>query len=391
MKEVGSTWGRWDLHFHTPTSYDYGDKSVTNKEIIDEMKKNNISVFAITDHHEISISRFNDLYNLGKKVGITVLPGIEFLSDARGRDPIHFIGIFSEKCDIEYVWDQLKNNTAIKNVRGQGKALNQVYCDLEDTIKLIKTLGGIVTIHAGGKSGSIENITHSLPHGEAQKTEIAKQVDIYELGQESDQDGYRKYVFPAIEKVIPMIICSDNHNINKYKIKQKLWIKGSQSFEGLKYALNEPNDRFFIGDEPPVLKRIRKNKTKYIKSLSIKRVGRDDLNNVWFENIEIPLNNELVSIIGNKGSGKSALSDIIALCTDSEHSKDFLFLHKNKFRKKGLADRFEASVTFESGTETSERRLDFQIDESQEQLVRYLPQSYFEKVCNEIGKVLVPT
>ncbi len=387
MESKGSEWNRWDLHFHTPSSYDYKDKTISNAEIIQEMKRNSISVFAITDHHVIDIDRYRELKELGEKESITVLPGIEFLSDARGKDPVHFIGIFSENTNLEHVWGQIKHKTDINKVDSEGLRENQVYCDLIDTIKLVKSLGGIVTIHAGEKSGSVENITHSLPHGTAQKTEIAKAVDIYELGKEADQEGYRKFVFPNIGKTIPMIICSDNHNIKKYTIKQKLWIKGEPSFAGLKYALNEPESRFYIGEEPSVLKRVRENKTKYIKTLNIKRTGKNDNNSIWFEDLAIPLNSELVTIIGHKGSGKSALSDILAMCSDAEHSDDYIFLHKNKFKKKGLADRFSAWVEFESGGKTEERELIHTIDESQERLVRYLPQSYFEKVCNEIGKV----
>lgn len=387
MQSRGSEWHQWDLHFHTPSSYDYKDKTVTNADIIAEMKKNAISVFAVTDHHVIDIKRFNELKSLGKSEGIIVLPGIEFLSDARGREPIHFIGIFSENCDIENIWGQLQYKTDLHKINSEGLKHNEVYCDLIDTMKLVKSLGGITTIHAGEKSGSVENITHSLPHNRAQKTDIAQEIDIYELGKESDQDGYKKFVFPAIQRTIPMIICSDNHHIRHYKRKQRMWIKGSPDFDGLKYALNEPTSRFYIGVEPPVVTRVRENKTKYIKSLNISMVGRHDANNKWFENIDIPLNSELVTIIGHKGNGKSAISDIIAMCSDAEHSDDFLFLHKNKFKKKGLADRFNAKLTFESGKASSDRLLSHDIDKTQRRLVRYLPQSYFEKVCNEIGKV----
>ncbi len=174
MESKGSEWRKWDLHFHTPSSYDYRDKSVTNNDIISEMKRNNISAFSITDHHEIDVDRYKELAALGQAEGITVLPGIEFLSDARGQSAIHFIAIFSEKSDIEYIWGQIKNNTAISKVRGEGVALNKVYCDLEDTIKLVKKLNGIVTIHAGKKSNSIENMTNFLPHSIAQKMDIAK-------------------------------------------------------------------------------------------------------------------------------------------------------------------------------------------------------------------------
>jgi hypothetical protein len=31
---VGSLWGKWDLHFHTPASYDYKDKGVTNEDLV---------------------------------------------------------------------------------------------------------------------------------------------------------------------------------------------------------------------------------------------------------------------------------------------------------------------------------------------------------------------
>ncbi|HIF9218829.1 TPA: TrlF family AAA-like ATPase [Photobacterium damselae] len=387
MKSRGSEWHQWDLHFHTQSSYDYKAKTVSNGEIIAEMKKNNISVFAVTDHHVIDIARFNDLKALGEKEGITVLPGIEFLSDARGKEPIHFIGIFPENCNLNYVWGQLQHTTDLRKIESEGKKHNEVYCDLIDTMRTVKKLGGITTIHAGDKSGSVENITHSLPHYSAQKTDIAREIDIYELGKESDQEGYRKFVFPHIGRTIPMIICSDNHHIGHYKRKQKMWIKGAPNFDGLKYALNEPESRFYIGEEPPVVTRVRENTTKYIKSLNISMTGKYDAKNKWFEDIDIPLNSELVTIIGHKGNGKSAISDIIAMCADSEHSDDFLFLHKSKFKKRGLADRFTAKLTFESGNSSNDRLLSHDIDSNQQRLVRYLPQSYFEKVCNEIGKV----
>lgn len=383
----GSEWNIWDLHFHTPSSYDYKYKDVTNEEIINNLKNNNVKVVAVTDHHIIDVPRIIELQKLGDAEGITVLPGIEFLSNAKGKEPIHFIGIFSEKCNLEHVWGQIKHKTDIHKIELEGLRENQVYCDLNSTIDLVKKLGGIVTIHAGEKHGSVENITHSLPHTSAQKTEVAHAVDIYELGKEGEQEGYIKHVFPAIKKTIPMIICSDNHNIRKYEIKQKLWIKGEPSFNGLKYALNEPTERFYIGEEPEILKRTRENKTKYISRLKVSLDGSYDSNNIWFDDIDIPLNSELVTIIGHKGNGKSAISDILALCADGEHSEEYLFLHKDKFKKRGFADRFKASIEFLSTSKTDERKLSHVIDSTQQSLVRYLPQSYFEKVCNEIGKV----
>ncbi|MFN7312102.1 MAG: PHP domain-containing protein, partial [Bacteroidota bacterium] len=253
MNEIyrGSEWRKWDLHFHTQTSYDYQDKSVTNQDIIDGLYANNISVVAITDHHVIDIVRIKELQQLGKEKGITVLPGIEFLAELRDREPIHYIGIFSEDANLDVIWGQLENKTALLGIKSENKKHNEVYCVLKDTVELIKELGGIVTIHAGSKTNSVENITNSLSHSIAQKTDIAKLVDFYELGKPEDKQGYLDIVFPSIKKHIPMIIASDNHNIRNYTLKENCWIKADKTFEGLKQVIYEPKERVRIQANKP--------------------------------------------------------------------------------------------------------------------------------------------
>lgn len=378
----GSEWKKWDLHFHTQSSYDYQDKSVSNQDIIDKLYDNNIAVVAITDHHIIDVDRIRDLQKIGENK-VTILPGIEFLSESRGKQPIHFIAIFGENSKIDYIWDQIKNLTNIKKIYGEEKKENEVYCQLVETINLVHDLGGIITIHAGDKHSSIENITHSLPHGEAQKTDIAKIVDIYELGKESDQDGYVKYVFPNIKQYIPMIICSDNHNIKNYKLKQNCWIKADPTFNGLLQALNEPQDRFFIGETPKKNLTIALNKHKYIESISIKKILTSKEKNIWFD-CKIPLNPSLVAIIGNKGNGKSALSDIIALTGNAKiiSQDDFSFLNHKRFKKNGLAKNFEACLSW-NDKQQSICNLNDNIQLDKNEKVKYLPQKYIEKICTE--------
>ncbi|SHI74618.1 TrlF family AAA-like ATPase [Halodesulfovibrio aestuarii] len=392
MNSRGSEWHKWDLHVHTPAStICYENKNVTNEDIITSMIEHGISVFAVTDHHVIDIERYRELSKLGKAKGITVLPGIEFLSDSRGKEPIHFIGIFSETDDLEYIWGEIKHNTAIKQIDGpQKKKPDEVYCDLVNTIKLVKKLQGVVTIHAGGKSHSVENISHSFPHLAAQKIDIGNNIDIFEFGQNShkkDQLAYNKFVFKEMKRSVPMIICSDNHNALDYTVEQYCWIKGSLDFEGLKYALNEPEERFYIGAQPDILSRLKTDSTKFLNEIVIERIGSDDQQHRWFEQVRIPLNPELITIIGNKGSGKSALADIIGLCTDGEHSPDYTFLNKDRFKQNGLAERFAAEVTFQSNIKTERRKLSHEIDPSDVSRAHYLPQRYFEKVCNEIGEI----
>lgn len=306
---TGNKWRKWDLHFHTQTSYDYQDKSVTDQEIIDTLVSNEIEVIAITDHHVIDVSRIKNLQEIGKGK-VTVLPGIEFRAELGGSDSIHFIGIFSEKSDIEDIWIKLQSNCGItkKDIEDIGGD-QYIHCDLKETCKLIHQLGGLVTVHAGAKANTIENITNTLPYKMAMKTDLVlNHIDILELGQEKDQENYNNIVFPSIKSKVPMIICSDNHNIKKYKLKQNLWIKSEPTFEGLKQILFEPEFRIHIGNNSPIPPPIRINKISFdfpvdsrFENESFCLSGKNEIN----------LSPNFTCIIGGRGAGKSTILNLI--------------------------------------------------------------------------------
>ena len=81
----------------------------------------------------------------------------------------------------------------------------------------------------------------------------------------------------------------------------------------------------------------------------------------WFRNVAIPFNPELTAIIGNKGSGKSAIADILGLLGESRQQEHFSFLtdeaRNRKFRQKGYAENFTATLTWASGRKSSMRML----------------------------------
>lgn len=118
----GSEWRKWDLHIHTPSSYDYKDKSITNEDFINKLVDNNISAIAITDHH-IDIERIRSIQKIAKEKGVVVFPGIEILSDARDSEPIHVIDIFSPEENLEYIWSQIQAKTNISKIQGERKNL----------------------------------------------------------------------------------------------------------------------------------------------------------------------------------------------------------------------------------------------------------------------------
>ena len=100
----------------------------------------------------------------------------------------------------------------------------------------------------------------------------------------------------------------------------------------------------------------------------------------------MPLSHDLVAIIGNKGSGKSAMADIAALAGDTKNFKGFSFLKDTRFRnpRNKLAQHFVGTLGWHDGSE-SERQLDQDPSETSVERVKYLPQSYLETLCNELG------
>lgn len=380
----GSLWNRWDLHFHTPSSFDYEDSSVTNKQIVDALIEREIGVVAITDHHTIDITRIQELQQLAGEQ-LTVLPGIELRSD-QGGDPIHYIGIFPENCNLSHIWTMLQGICNLTPAGISEKGGDQkVYVPMEKGAKAIRELGGSVSIHAGTKTNSIECIKNTEQFQQRIKYDITKEwVDILEIGQLKDIDIHLNIIFPNTGLNKPLVICSDNHKISNYTVKSPLWLRADPMFRGLLMILREPRERIYIGDRPPEMVRVEQNPTKYISGISFQRKPELPATERWFSG-DISFNPGLVAIIGNKGSGKSALVDTIGLTGASKNGDSFSFLHKDRFRhpKVGYAEHFEATLKWKSGEEVTRCLMDT-IKPEEIERVKYLPQGHIEKICNEL-------
>lgn len=382
----GSIWRKWDLHFHTPSSYDYFNKSLTNEKIIEILRQNEISAVAITDHHIIDVTRINELQKLAGS-DLTIFPGIELRSELGGTESMHFIGIFPENCDLVDLWRKIEVKLDLTNkIKEDGD--DGVYCDFKYAAEIIHELGGFVSVHAGKKTHSIEHISNAELFKRAFKADLAKDsIDILEIGQPTDIDSYRTIVFPYIGIILPTIICSDNHNIAEYTLKSNCWIKADTTFKGLGQLINEPILRCFVGDIPKKLQIVQSNKTKFIKSIHIHKKSDSSLSEIWFDN-DLSLNPDLIAIIGNKGKGKSALADTIGLLGNTKQYEAFSFLSSDNFRdpKNNKAKNFIAKSIWESES-YCDKCLDELINEEYPELVKYIPQNFLETICNEIGGI----
>jgi ABC-type lipoprotein export system ATPase subunit len=173
--------------------------------------------------------------------------------------------------------------------------------------------------------------------------------------------------------------------VTEYSAKAPLWFRADPTFRGLLMVLREPRERVYIGDRPPELVRVEQNRTKYIKSVSFQRRSSAPSTEQWFSG-KIDFNSGLVAIVGNKGSGKSALSDMLGLLGATKNGHAFSFLSNERFRHPAnpLAQHFDATIEWESGDTTTKCLADTIKPEEVERL-KYLPQDHVENVCNELA------
>ena len=376
----GSEWNRWDLHLHTASSYDAKYKGNDADQLLcAALKEKHIKAVAITDHFVIDKDRIEHLRSIAPD--IVFFPGVELRTDKNANN-LHIILIFDCASRLSELAEDF--NAIMYRQKAKAKEADEtIYWDFNDIVEFANEHDALISIHAGRKVNGIDKElpnSKALPHQFAAKDEIGKKIHFFEVGQKRDIDDYKKYIWPSVGKK-PIIICSDCHDPREYEQKAPLWIKSKFTFAGLKQCLYQPEERVFVGDIPPALDRICKNKQVNIDTIAVHR--KTDC--VYFQ---IPLNAGLVSIIGNKGSGKSALSDIIGHLCKSKTMDHASFLNEERFRKrpKNFADDYEGIITWVDG-HSEEDSLGNSEYESSIEDAQYLPQKYIEVVCNDIGEV----
>lgn len=379
----GSEWRRWDLHLHTASSYDYKyNENDADELLCKALKENDICAVAITDHFRIDAKRIKRLRELAPE--IVFFPGVELRTD-KGSNNLHFNLLFSDQMNI----DDLQSDFEAIMLREKAKSSQSnesIYWTFEDAVKFCHDRKGLLSIHAGKKTNGIDQeISNGVPYKEALKEDIAKSVDFFEIGKKKDVEDYSKYVFSQIEEK-PLIIGSDNHDPRNYVVKENLWIKADTTFEGLKQCLFQPRERVYVGEIPLALDRERKMRSENIACISVKRKKNPvfaDMN--WFD-FTFPLNSGLIAVIGNKGSGKSAFSDIVGQLCKCHAMEKAAFLNEKRFRRqqKNFSQDYEASIVWGDGHKST-IDLDAKSFDTVIEDARYLPQQYIEDVCNDIG------
>lgn len=151
------------------------------------------------------------------------------------------------------------------------------------------------------------------------------------------------------------------------------WIKGDLSFESLRQVCIEPEERVSIGDRPP---------RGALEGHTINTVSVT--NAPWISQGTIELNAGLIAVIGARGSGKTALADLIAAggLALSPHLNERSFI----LRAKDHLGDSAAELHWASGEKTGNRLTQADMEDLLDTpYVQYLSQQFVDQLCSAEG------
>lgn len=442
----GSEWRKWDLHVHTPLSLRNnfgGDSDEIWEKYISNLEElpPEFSVLGINDY--LFLDGYKRLLNEksinGRLKNIDLLlPVLEFRIKKFAGVQFHHTKrinlhiIFSEQCDIGHIegqflnglaqgyklepghngqhWDglitpssladlgkKIKATIPIQEIAKYGSDLEEGFNNLNlDEEKIFERLRNSSCftgkyLIAVGKTEWDQMLWMDGSIGE--KKDIINKADIVFVASESIEKFHLARKKLKDNQVNDLLLdCSDAHDFSSNEeTKDRIgncftWIKSNPTFDGLRQIINEPEQRIFVGDIPPLLHRIKQQPTRFASRLIVRKAENATTPHAWFDQA-IPLNPGLIAIIGKKGGGKSALADILALLGNTRRFSDFSFLSNKRFRetKLGLAGQYEAELEWVSGYKSGPALLSHNLEPTDVEGIDYIPQSFLDRICNEIA------
>lgn len=320
---IGSTWKKWDLHLHSPfTNQENKYGTTTIDEFIDRVISAELAVIGVTNYFFFKDNEIEDIREKikEKKSNITVLGNLEFRIDQQNKDGewINVHCLFSERITTQKI-NEIFSSLAVSNTTEEVKA---IYCSHRSFSEK-----GIDTSSATVKFDSLlEHLNKNLKFGEefliaacpngyggfrpdmtegrslAVALEIEKRCQII-FGRPQDRAFFLDEARYATAKQKPVFYCSDAHTLTAVG-KVYSWVKAKPTFEGLRQALIEPDLRVQQTDDF-VEKRYIKPHFKSVEIGGKVFAGQE----ITFFKQTIPLNPNLVAIIGGRGTGKSLFLD----------------------------------------------------------------------------------
>jgi hypothetical protein len=294
-------------------------------EFVKKLGESGISLIGLTNYFFLAENEIENIRDEIEKqeLKITVLPNIEFRLAQQNKqgDWINIHCVFSENIPTAKINQALSNLTiATKSSSGKpvycselslresGKGIDEITVNFETLCEHISShfelfREAIIAVCPNGYGGY-------RPNGGGRSKEVATQIDREGhiiLDSSEDSLPVREFFlmtdrYPGANKK-PVFRCSDAHGLEKTGTKFS-WVKAKPTFEGLRQTLLEPEARLRLGEDWP---------QQRISKVHFSRIELEgkifDGQEIRFKKLSIPLNEDMVAIIGGRGTGKSLILD----------------------------------------------------------------------------------
>ncbi|MBS1701401.1 MAG: AAA family ATPase [Armatimonadetes bacterium] len=417
---IGSIWRRWEPHIHTPgtaLNNQFGPTTVDQYCAAVEACSPKIEALGITDYY--SVQNYEEIVQAKAKGLLSsidfIFPNVELRLDV-GTVKGSAINAHLLFCpdDADHI-DQIKRLLSRLKFRYGG---NEYVCSKDDLIRLGKAakatqdsvaayIEGVlqfkVDIHGlvdeiAKNDWARDNCLIAVAAAEGDGTSGLRTQDgsfaalrqaiesqahlifsgnqndrIFWLGKGSASEDHLRDKYNGLK---PCIHGCDAHDLSRVGVPDLdrfCWIKGDASFESLRQACIEPESRCYIGSSHP---------TGSLPNHTIQSVSVS--NAPWMDPSQVPINGGLVAIIGARGSGKTALADLIAsggmAPVGIDNARSFVA------RAQDFLQASESSLTWVSGV-TSTRDLQNAVwsEPDSPPEVQYLSQQFVDELCSSEG------
>lgn len=308
-----------DLHIHSNASY-YKDGNIVKESniyntnvLINALEKNNINMFSITDHNRFDYNLYAKLKDEIKQNNIIkkILPGIEFDVILENNYPkCHVVTIFDDS-DEEKL--KLLSKT-IKDFKELSKEEAYTTDDFETLLKKIN-INAILIVHQKQALDNKTGKTDSLSAACEDPSYFLKTGFFDSLEYSTTRtEGILKNSLSEIGIDYPIITGSDCHEWAAYPYRDNNSKQSERTFSSLRCLPSFKGLLMSISSFNSRANRYSNDNKHYIKSITIG-------DNTY------PLSNGINAIIGDNGSGKSLLLNLI--CSGNNKVYDSIVKNNN--------------------------------------------------------------
>ena len=425
MISRGSQWHRWEPHIHAPgtilNDQFRGDDPWGQYLTALEGLTPKIEAIAVTDYYVVDTYEEMLRYKeAGRLPDIQLLfPNVELRLDVAARTGFVNMHLLVSPEDPDHI-----SQTQRILTRLQFQAYNDRFdCTRDDLIALGRRSDpGVTDDRAALRHGATQfkvnfsqlrevyqqsewaknNILVAVAGGEGDGTSGVRQAADATVRQEIEKFAHIIFASSAAQREFwlgqrgataetlrkryngckPCLHGSDSHQpstVGQPHDNRFSWIKGGLDFDSLRQAYIDPEGRAFVGPEPPGYAM----PSQIVSHVSV-------TNATWAQTPEIPVNPGLVAIIGARGSGKTALADMIAAGCDAIASTAWSTTGNTSpsFVARARPLVGDATVTLKwGGGNAITRALDGRDANGHLSFprARYLSQQFVEELCSSSG------